>query len=121
MPNADDELAEERMDVVRDLATTSTGLDFTLERTVSSGVAFHHAGTSSASGMRCGRERLISETLLGLTTEERDLIVDAYDKGLIKVICCTATMAAGVNLPGKSSSGYILYLQDIKSLQREEL
>jgi DNA polymerase theta len=44
MPEADDEMVEKRMDIVRDLATTSTGLDFTLEKTVSSGVAFHHAG-----------------------------------------------------------------------------
>lgn len=44
---------------------------------------------------------VITNAFLGLTAEERDLIADAYDKGLIKTICCTPTMAAGVNLPGK--------------------
>lgn len=35
----------------------------------------------------------------GLTTEERDLIADAYDKGVIKVIAATCSLAAGINLP----------------------
>lgn len=38
---------------------------------------------------------------VGLTTEEKDLVADAYDCGVIKIICCTATMAAGVNLPAR--------------------
>jgi hypothetical protein len=44
MPPASDETVEARMDIVRDLATTSVGLDFTLEKTLSAGIAFHHAG-----------------------------------------------------------------------------
>lgn len=44
MPRCDDNTQERRMEVVRDLATTTTGLDFVLERTVPAGVAFHHAG-----------------------------------------------------------------------------
>lgn len=44
MPRCDDETREHRMEVVRDLATTTTGLDFVLERTIAAGVAFHHAG-----------------------------------------------------------------------------
>jgi replicative superfamily II helicase len=79
-PLPDTEIREKRMDIVRDLATTATGLDSALEKTIPAGVAFHHAG---------------------LTTEERDLITEGYDKGLIKVIFCTPTMAAGVNLPAR--------------------
>jgi len=44
MPSVDQETWEKRMEVIRDLATTSTGLDFALEKTVPAGVAFHHAG-----------------------------------------------------------------------------
>lgn len=74
------EVFEKRMEIVRNLATTPTGLDFALERAVLGGIAFHHAG---------------------LTTEERDIVSEAYDAGYIKCICCTPTMAAGVNLPAR--------------------
>jgi len=74
------DLATKRINVVGDLATTPTGIDPVLATSVPAGVAFHHAG---------------------LTTEERDIITAAYNDGAIKVIFCTATMAAGVNLPAR--------------------
>jgi DNA polymerase theta len=55
-------------------------MDPVLEKSVPAGLAFHHAG---------------------LTTEERDIITAAYNDGVVKAIFCTATMAAGVNLPAR--------------------
>lgn len=42
------------------------------------GIAFHHAG---------------------LAAEQKNLIEDSFRKGLIKIICCTPTLAYGVDLP----------------------
>ena len=45
---------------------------------VKKGSAFHHSG---------------------LTSKQRDIVEDAFRKGLIKVICATPTLAMGVDLP----------------------
>ncbi|KAI8965957.1 P-loop containing nucleoside triphosphate hydrolase protein [Daldinia sp. FL1419] len=71
---------EARLDLLADLRSLSTGLDPCLGETVTSGVAFHHAG---------------------LTTEERELIAGAYDKGVLKVLVATCSLAAGINLPAR--------------------
>lgn len=58
---------------------------------VKNGVAFHHAG---------------------LRTEQRKLIEQNFKKNLIKVICSTPTLAAGVNLPARRA-----VIRDVKRFE----
>ena len=51
-----------------------------LKKAIKCGVAFHHAG---------------------LLPKERKLIEDSYRKHVIKVICCTTTLSAGINVPAR--------------------
>lgn len=76
----DSAVLEKRSDLLGDLRSLSTGLDPSLAETVPAGVAFHHAG---------------------MTREERDLISTAYDRGVLKVVVATCSLAAGINLPAR--------------------
>lgn len=51
-----------------------------LQHTIHFGLAYHHSG---------------------LTTDERQLLEAAYTDGVLCVLACTSTLAAGVNLPAK--------------------
>ncbi|KAK6206086.1 hypothetical protein LQW54_007921 [Pestalotiopsis sp. IQ-011] len=84
----DDVTAEKRADLLADLRSLPSGLDPVLAETVPAGVAFHHAS-------------FLETHAAGLTTEERDLIADAYDCGTLKVIVATCSLAAGINLPAR--------------------
>jgi DNA polymerase theta len=58
----------------------ATGIDQMLERCISYGSAFHHAG---------------------LTTDERELVEMGFKEGVIKVLVATSTLSSGVNLPAR--------------------
>ncbi|XP_031620779.1 DNA polymerase theta isoform X2 [Contarinia nasturtii] len=62
------------------LRNSSAGLDSILEKTISYGVSFHHAG---------------------LTFDERDIIESSFCKSSIRVIVATSTLSSGVNLPAR--------------------
>jgi helicase len=81
------ELSDEQRNVLKVLSqkiksasSEATKITNELSQAVSSGVAFHHAG---------------------LTHPQRKLIEDNYKQNIIKVICSTPTLAAGVNLPAR--------------------
>ncbi|KAI9803475.1 MAG: hypothetical protein M1825_001818 [Sarcosagium campestre] len=69
-----------RRDILAELRSSGTGLDSSLQTLLPKGVAFHHAG---------------------LTTEERGIIADSFDRGFIKVIVATCSLATGINLPAR--------------------
>lgn len=62
------------------LRNCPAGLDPIMERNLSYGCAFHHAG---------------------LTSDERDIIEGAFKSGSIRVILATSTLSSGVNLPAR--------------------
>ncbi len=68
--------------------TSIRGSHRDLRGVIKSGVAFHHAG---------------------LLPKERKIIEDNFRKRIIKVICCTTTLSAGVNTPAR-----LVILKDFK-------
>ena len=76
----DENVFDRRQDTINELRSLPLPLDECLETTIIRGVAFHHAG---------------------LTVEERDIVVAAYDTGVIKIIVATCSLAAGINLPAR--------------------
>ncbi|XP_025201896.1 DNA polymerase theta isoform X2 [Melanaphis sacchari] len=67
-------------DVLEQLRRCPVGLETDLSKTISFGVAFHHAG---------------------LTMDERDIIEGAFKQNIVRVLIATSTLSSGVNLPAR--------------------
>lgn len=68
------------IELIEQLKRCPVGLDTILQKTVSYGVAFHHAG---------------------LTMDERDILEGAFRTGALRVLVATSTLSSGVNLPAQ--------------------
>ncbi|KAI3556340.1 DEAD/DEAH box helicase [Colletotrichum abscissum] len=89
-------LVEKRTELMAELRSLGTGIDPVLEETVPMGVAFHRQ--SNHETLTSLRTNIL---IAGLTTEERDIIANAYDAGTLKVCVATCSLAAGINLPAR--------------------
>lgn len=74
--------------ILEDRLNHIKGGNVELRKVIKSGLSFHHAG---------------------LLPKERKLVEDAYRKKILKVVCCTTTLSAGINTPAR-----VVILRDFK-------
>ena len=70
----------ERQNVLAALQAAADGFEDTFNATILCGVGFHHAG---------------------LTVEEREIVADAFDRGVLRIMVATCSLGAGINLPAR--------------------
>jgi DNA polymerase theta len=76
----DPQILDKQHDLLASLRTLPGGFEPSFSKCIQHGVGFHHAG---------------------LTVEERDLVAEAYDMGVLKVMVATCSLGAGINLPAR--------------------
>ena len=94
------EILEQRKEILNSLKCLMLPVDTVLEPIILCGVAFHRKLTNCFPAHRKLIGRLTYADA-GLTTEEREIVADAFDRGVLKVIVATCSLAAGINLPAR--------------------
>ncbi|MHA1149352.1 MAG: DEAD/DEAH box helicase [Promethearchaeota archaeon] len=75
------EAEKKYLEIIRKKLMELKGSNKELQKVIKYGIAFHHAG---------------------LLPKERKIVEDIYRKGKVKVICCTTTLSAGINMPART-------------------